>query len=83
MYAQSHMCFVYKSIHNECHHSLVNTVNDKSLEWLKFGGFDELIKFAKLSSANLLGDHKMFVNFVVDSPNFYPPKCLRTWLAKL
>jgi len=30
------------------------TVNDKSLEWLKFGGFGELIKFTKLSSANLL-----------------------------
>jgi len=30
------------------------TINDKSLEWLKFGEFGELIKFAKLSSANLL-----------------------------
>jgi len=30
------------------------TVNDKSLEWLKFGGFGELIKFAKLLSTNLL-----------------------------
>jgi len=28
------------------------TVNDESLEWLKFGGFGELIKFAKLSSTN-------------------------------
>jgi len=26
----------------------------KIMEWLKFGGFGEFIKFAKLSSANLL-----------------------------
>ena len=30
------------------------TINDESLEWLKFGEFGELIKFTKLSSANLL-----------------------------
>jgi len=36
------------------------TVNDKFLEWLKFGEFGELIKFAKLSFANLLQDHKTF-----------------------
>jgi len=34
--------------------SPTDTVNDKSLEWLKFGGFGELIKFTKLSSTNLL-----------------------------
>jgi len=28
--------------------------NDESLEWLKFGGFGELIKFTKVSSANSL-----------------------------
>jgi len=32
----------------------VYTINNESLEWLKLGGFGELIKFAKLSSANLL-----------------------------
>jgi len=56
---------------------LTNTVNNESLEWLKFGVFGELIKFTKLSSANLLWDQETFNNFVVNSPNFYPPKCLR------
>jgi len=36
------------------YHQITNTVNDENLEWLKFGGFGKLIKFAKLSSANLL-----------------------------
>jgi len=34
-----------------------DTVNNESLEWLKFG---KLIKSAKLSFANLLQDHKTF-----------------------
>jgi len=38
----------------ESDYSEVCTVNDKSLEWQKFGRFGELIKFVKLSSANLL-----------------------------
>ena len=59
------------------------TINDESLEWLKFGGFGELIEFTKLSSANLLWDHETFINFMEicqtfihqsvwepDSPNF-------------
>jgi len=33
---------------------LVASINDESLEWLKFDGFGELIKFTKLSFANLL-----------------------------
>jgi len=37
-----------------------NTINDKSLEWLQFGEFGKLMKFAKLSFTNLLQDHGTF-----------------------
>jgi len=47
--------------------SYSTTVNDESLEWLKFGRFGELIKFAKLLST------KMFENLIrqtLVTPNF-------------
>jgi len=70
----------------------LTTVNNESLEWLKFGKFGKLIRFAKLSSANLfettrcfsgefakLLSTKMFKNLIrqtLITPNF---RCLQYW----
>jgi len=40
--------------------TVYNTINNKSLEWIKFGEFGELMKFANLSFTNLLQDHGTF-----------------------